>query len=249
MPVESKKTRVKIDNVNMRESAEQAGAGSSNQTLEANLVHGLQNVNLATPSTESDIASPTPLTPQTPAEDSSSSSNSSSCSSNSSSSSSSSSPPYRRFVAAREPPPPPPVPVEEKYQFVASCPYIGATHGKRKIFTSEDSPRFEGAEVVQVAAISRDQAEMNIKDMEVKYGCDLSVKKIQADKMKAATNKATIERLEIELQVAHMKEMEYSSKEKIYKEATNMRLVARVLFIVCISLTCVNSWLRTSTLP
>lgn len=82
--------------------------------------------------------------------------------------------------------------------------------------------------MIQATTLARSQAEDNIKALEARYQCDLSVKKIQADKMKAATNNATIERLEVELQMAIIRQQEYASKEAIYKHVTGMRLVARL---------------------
>lgn len=92
----------------------------------------------------------------------------------------------------------------------------------------DDSPTFVGPEVIQTATLSKSQAEENIRGLEVRYGCDLSKKRIESDLHKAAVVTNTIQRLEIELQMALMRQREYASKQALYNHVSSMRDLARV---------------------
>jgi len=222
MPVELTKCGGLKADVNMREGDTQRGASSSSLKPADLASEFARTVNVKTPSTESNISTPSSVG-----------------SPFSSSSSGPTSPP--KFVVLSAPPPIPARFEEKKAEF----PFVGLSTGKRKTYSSQDSPTLECAEVMQTNTLSKEQAEENIRGLEIRYQCDLSAKKIKADKIKAATNKSTIERLALELQMEYLRQAEYASKEAIYKYVTDMRTVAKVLFVV--SLTLVNRSRRTST--
>ena len=84
--------------------------------------------------------------------------------------------------------------------------------------------------MIQTATLSKSQAEENIRGLEVRYGCDLK-KRIESDLHKAAVVTNTIQRLEIELQMALMRQREYASKQALYNHVSSMRDLARVHFL------------------
>lgn len=120
---------------------------------------------------------------------------------------------------------------EQKHEFTFKSAYVGWTTGKRKTWAQDDSPTFVGPEVIQTATLSKSQAEENIRGLEVRYGCDLSKKRIESDLHKAAVVTNTIQRLEIELQMALMRQREYASKQALYNHVSSMRDLARVHFL------------------